>query len=177
MAYPAWAWFPRQDAAPVWVSDLVACMAASRSAIDSRTHKGMTSDDVVSALRDGLGELGWEVESGKRVSQKIHRPVLFGDHGSVRVKQEIDGWHPELRIVMEIESGRGWMGNAVYRDLVRASLVADAEFLVLGVRQFYEYGKKDASRNDFEATRDLLDSIYASGRLGLPFRGILVLGW
>jgi hypothetical protein len=177
MAYPAWAYFPRKDAAPDWVGDLVACVAARRSAIDSRTHKGMTSDGVVGELRDGLVAQGWEIESGKQAAQKIHRPVLFGDQGQVRVKQEIDGWHPELRIVMEVESGRGWMGNAVYRDLVRASLVADAEYLVIGVRQFYEYGKKDVSRNDFEATRDLLDSIYASGRLGLPFAGVLVFGW
>lgn len=117
------------------------------------------------------------MEEGKQAAQKIHRPVLFGDNGEVRVKQEIDGWHPELGIVMELESGRAWMGNAVYRDLVRASLIADARFLVVGVRQFYEYGKNDVSRNDFVSTRDLLDSIYASGRLRLPFDGVLVVGW
>ncbi len=57
-----------------------------------------------------------------------------------------------------------------------ASLIADAQYLVIGVRQHYEYGKKDVSRNDFESTRDLIDSIYASGRLGLPFRGVLIVG-
>jgi hypothetical protein len=78
---------------------------------------------------------------------------------------------------MEMESGRGWMGNAVYRDIVRASLIADAKYLVIGIRQFYVYEKNDVSRNDSISTRDLLNSIYASGRLRLPFEGVLVIGW
>ena len=177
MDYPRWAWFPRQDPYPAWVNDFVGVFSASRYSIDSRSHKGLTSDGLVAEVRESLVHLGWDVEAGKQATQKIHRPVLFGDNGHVRVKQEIDGWHPGLRIVMEMESGRGWMGNAVYRDLVRASLIADADFLVIGVRQHYEYGSRDTARNDFEATRDLLDSVYASGRLGLPFKGILVVGW
>lgn len=137
MTYPTWAYFPRQSAAPPWVEPFLAVVRASQSEIDSATHKSMESDRVVSSLRDGLVALGWEVEAGKRAIDKIHRPVLFGDNGNVRVKQEIDGWHPALRIVLEVESGRGVQGNAIYRDLVRASLVAGAEYLVLGVRQRY----------------------------------------
>ena len=177
MTYPTWAWFPRQNAAPEWVGHFIACIGEARSRIDSTTHKGMTSDGVMRELREDLETLGWEIESGKTKAGKIHRPVLFGDNGRVRVHQEIDGWQPELRILLEIESGRAWMGNAVYRDLIRASLVADADYLVIGVRQFYEYGKKSVSRNDFESTRELMDSIYASQRLHLPFKGVLIFGW
>ncbi|MCF6746553.1 hypothetical protein E9529_20195 [Blastococcus sp. KM273128] len=95
----------------------------------------------------------------------------------MRVKQEIDGWHPEERVVLEIESARAVQGNAIYRDLVRASLITDADYLALGVRSRYQYGTRNTAQNDFAYTRDALDSIYASGRLGLPFRGILVFGW
>ena len=177
MSYPAWAWFPRQNSAPDWVRHFIACIEEARPRIDSTNHKGMTSDGVVRELREDLERLGWEIESGKTKAGKIHRPVLFGDNGRIRVHQEIDGWQPDLRILLEIESGRAWMGNAVYRDLIRASLVADADFLVVGVRQYYEYGKNPVSRNDFESTRDLMDSIYASQRLQLPFQGVLIFGW
>ena len=177
MVYPTWAYFPRQSVAPDWVSPFLAVVGGGQTDIDSTTHKTLESDRVVASLRDGLVLLGWEVEAGKRAADKIHRPVLFGDNGHIRVKQEIDGWHPELRIVLEVESGRGVQGNAIYRDLVRASLVADAENLILGVRQRYEYGSRNTVQNDFEFARDALDSIYASGRLGLPFRGVLLFGW
>jgi hypothetical protein len=38
-----------------------------------------------------------------------------------------------LGILVEVEAGRGARGNAVYRDLVRSSLIVDQRFLVLGV--------------------------------------------
>lgn len=177
MTYPAWAYFPRRSAAPDWVQEFLQVVGSHQSEIDSETHDRLESDSVVSALRLSLREHGWLIEQGKRSSEKIHRPVLFGDNGAIRVKQEIDGWHSGLGIVLEIESGRGWQGNAVFRDLVRASLIADARFLALGVRSRYSYGANNTVQNDFERTRDLLDSIYASQRLGLPFEGILVFGW
>lgn len=177
MPYPSWAWFPRQNAPEPWVAPFIDVLRSRQSEIDSKSHKGLVSDALLARIRPGLQELGWEVEEGKLAGQKIHRPVLFGDNGAVKVKQEIDAWHPTLHIVLEMESGRAWMGNAVYRDLVRASLIADADYLVIGVRVHYEYGEKQTIRNDFESTRDLLDSIYASGRLLLPFKGILVVGW
>ena len=117
VVYPTWAYFPRQSVAPDWVSPFLAVVGGSQTDIDSTTHKTLESDRVVASLRDGLVLLGWEVEAGKRAADKIHRPVLFGDNGHIRVKQEIDGWHPELRIVLEVESGRGVQGNAIYQRL------------------------------------------------------------
>jgi len=32
------------------------------------------------------------------------------------------------------------MGNAIYRDLIRTSLIQDAEYLILGARIHYSYG-------------------------------------
>ena len=177
MEYPEWAFFPRQVPSPEWVPAFLGVVRQRRSEIDSATHKRLKSDDVVAALRDPLLQDGWLIEGGKRTADKIHRPVLFGDNGVVRVKQELDGWHPDLKIVMEIESGRGVQGNAIYRDLVRASLVTDVDYLVLGVRKRYEYGERPTVQDDFATTRDMLDSVYASGRLILPFKGVLVFGW
>ena len=136
----------------------------------------MESDTVTQFIREPLETLGWEVERGKKKEQKIARPVLFGDNGAPVVSYEIDGWNPEHRAVLEIESGRAVMGNAIYRDLIRTSLIQGADYLVLGVRTSYSYGTvKD--QNDYEKTRDQLDAIYASGRLQLPFKGMLLIGW
>jgi hypothetical protein len=164
-------------AIPDWGRDLLAAVGDVKRTINSETHKRLESDEVVAAIRPGLEALGWAIESGKRSVQKIVRPTLFGDDGNIRVKQEIDGWHPTHRAVLEVESGRAQQGNAVYRDLVRASLVVDVRYLVLGVRTRYEFGAKKVAQNDFTRTRDLLDSIYASGQLRLPFEGLLLFGW
>lgn len=48
--------------------------------------------------------------------------------------------HPETGIALEIEAGRGVLGNAIYRDLIQTSLLIDARYLVLAVLIEYHYG-------------------------------------
>ena len=89
--------------------------------------------------RAPLVALGYEVEAGKSRAARIRRPVLFGPHGTERVAYEVDAVHDELGIVVEIEAGRGAQSNAVHRDLIRASLIVDARFFVLGVMGRYRF--------------------------------------
>ncbi|MGH9116693.1 MAG: hypothetical protein ACRD0A_02085 [Acidimicrobiales bacterium] len=77
-------------------------------------------------LRPGLEALGYTVEASKKRADKVRRPVLFGESGSERVAYEVDAVHDELGVLLEVEAGRGAMGNAVYRDLIRTSLIVGA---------------------------------------------------
>ena len=162
---------------PTWLSEFLKVVRAHEADLYSLRHRVLPSDAVLESVREDLVSMGWLVEAGKPTDQKIHRPVLFGDNGSTKIRQEINGGHSALKVILEVESGWGIQGNAVCRDLIRASLVAQAKFRGLGVPQRCEYGSKNTKQNDFLRTRALLDSIYASGRLQLPFRGIPVFGW
>jgi hypothetical protein len=51
----------------------------------------------------------------------------------------VDGFQAEHGLPLEIEAGRGARGNAVYRDLIEASLLVDARFLVLAVQASYRH--------------------------------------
>jgi hypothetical protein len=92
---------------------------------------------------------------------------------------EVDGFHSQDRIALEVEAGRGARGNAVYRDLIEGSLLVDADYLVLAVLQ--EYRHQQAGRTivvrSYLDSRNVLDAIYASNRLILPFEGILLIGY
>ena len=174
--YPDWSYFPRRSEAPLWVSEFVGLINSSKSDIESNIHTRLESDAVLAALRSKLVDIGWQIESGKKAIDKISRPVLFGDAGVSKVNYEIDWWHPVHKVVLEIESGRGWQGNAFFRDLIRTSLIQGADYLVVGMRSSYSYANVK-SQNDFIKARDQMDAIYASGRLQLPFEGILLFGW
>ena len=174
--YPDWAYFPRHAKPPAWVGEFNSSVEKSRSLIESSLHERFDSDAVLGVLRGLLIAQGWEVESGKKAADKIYRPVLYGDQGKTKVNYEIDGWHPTHKAVLEIESGRGWQGNAFYRDLIRTSLVQDAEYLVIGLRTSYSYAKVK-NQNDYQKALDQLDAVYASGRLKLPFTGVMIFGW
>lgn len=179
MAFPEWVFYPRSDPAPEWVEQFIQVTSSARSAIDSASIDGLTSDRVLGHLRPGLEALGYEVETGKRKGQKVRRPVLFGDRGTERVAFEVDAANDELGIVVEIEAGRGARGNAVYRDLVRTSLIIGARYLVLGVMQNYRHRSQGriVTVHSYEEAKSLLDAIYASGRLTLPFDGMLLFGY
>lgn len=177
--YPDWIYYPNRTRPPEWVHDFIAVVRDSRTDIDSVKVASLVSDHVLSYLRPGLQQLGYQVEAGKKMEDRIRRPVLFGPSGDARVTYEVDAVHDGLGILVEVEAGRGARGNAVYRDLIRTSLIVDARYLVLGVMREYHHlssGRK-VIVNSYADTRDQIDAIFASGRLELPFEGVLLFGY
>jgi hypothetical protein len=178
-SYPEWFYYPSRTRPPDWVHGLLDVVAAARPLIDSATVDGLTSNTVLAHLRPRLLKLGYEVEGGKHRVEKIRRPVLFGDQGRERVAYEVDAVHDELGIVLEVEAGRGAKGNAVYRDLIRSSLIVDQRFLALGVMRSYRHNVSGRAVivSSYRDSKDQLDALYASGRLRLPFDGVLLFGY
>jgi hypothetical protein len=160
------------------VDTVVAAFIGARDPLDTASVRS-TSDAALAVLRPALVALGFEVEAGKKKIEKIRRPVLFGEQGHESLAYEVDGFQPEHGIALEIEAGRGARGNAVYRDLIEASLLVDARFLVLAVQASYRHktGGRDVTVQSYRDSRNLLDAIYASNRLQLPLEGILLVGY
>lgn len=178
-SYPEWIYYPTSTKPPPWVSPFLQVVAEARPRIDSAVVGGLKSDSVLANLQDGLKELGYVIEADKKRASRIRRPVLFGDQGRERVAYEVDAVHDQLGIVVEVEAGRGARGNAVYRDLVRASLIVDVRYLALGVMAAYRHQSagKTITVQSYREARGLLDAVYASGRLRLPFEGLLLFGY
>jgi len=178
-AYPDWCYYPTHERPSEWAVALVDVVLSARAHIDSSTVVALTSDLVLAYLRPGLVALGYQVEAGKARADKIRRPVLFGERGRELVAYEVDAVHDELGVLVEVEAGRGARGNAVYRDLVRSSLVVGARYLAIGVMRSYRHrsGNRELSVASYRETKAQLDAIYASGRLRLPFDGVLLFGY
>lgn len=177
--YPLWTYYPSRERPPEWVDKFVHVVGEISEQVDSRKISGQTSDGVLAKLRPGLEALGYRVEKGKHKDERIRLPVLFGEQGVARVSYEVDAVDDELGVLVEIEAGRGARGNAVYRDLVRTSLIVDANFLVLGVMAEYRHksGGRNISVQSYSEAKNQLDAIYASERLRLPFSGLLLFGY
>jgi hypothetical protein len=180
MTYPVWSYFPRNVRPPEWAVSFVEVVSSAQariSTVDERT--GLASDAVLQELASGLLALGYSVESGKTKAGKIFRPVLFGENGAPEVNYEIDAFHDELGIAVEVEAGRGAAGNADYRDIVRTSLILDARYmaLLLPIRYRTTAAKRELAIRAYDKTRNQLSAIYASQRLRLPFDGVLLIGY
>lgn len=180
--YPRWRFFPASSPPPTWVQALADIFANHKSEIDSMVdhQKRMQSNDVLAVLAADLQEqAGFQVESGKKAAGKLNRPVFFGDEGEFLRKYEIDAFHPELGVALEVEAGRATMGNAIYRDLIQASLMVDARYLALAVPFEYRYKSqaKIAKEPSYAKAYSVAEAIYGSGRLELPFDGLLLIGY
>jgi hypothetical protein len=172
--YPLWKSYPTVLPAPAWAEGVLEVFRRERRGIDSNVNLGVKSNDCLAIVRPGLEGLGFVVEGGEGVG-KIKRPVLFGENGETEVSYEVDGFLPKHGVVLEIEAGRGAANNADYRNLVRAGLMVDADYLVMAMMQRYVAGGQQMK--SYERTRKRIDAIYASDRLRLPLRGVLLVGY
>lgn len=138
--------------------------------------KGLKSDKVLQELAKDISALGFSVETGKAKNEKIHRPVFFGENGQPTVKYEVDAYHEEQQCGLEIEAGRAWKGNAVYRDLIIGLLLIDVEHLILAVPLTYKYKSKlrDLANTDYQYSKNLIDNLYSQTRFKLPYSLTLI---
>jgi hypothetical protein len=175
VAFPRWQYFPANQPPPDWARQFIAVVEAAHDTITTETKNGPKSDTVLAALRSGLEALDYQVESGKTAAGLIHRPVLFGELGKETVRYEIDAYNAKMKIVVEIEAGRGVMSNAGYRDILRSSLIADGDYLVMLIPVAYRSGGQ--TTQGYDHYRSFLEALHWSGRVRLPFEGILLVGY
>lgn len=169
--------FPRTQPPPGFARSLVRVFQTHEPLICTLSlEKGLTSDAVLALLRPDLTTLGFSVENGKTSAAKIRRPVFFGENGSPDLQYEIDAFQPEWKCGLEIEAGRAWMGNAVYRDLIQALVMVDLDVLALAVPNGYSYqsgGRKTVSK-DYENACAVADALYGHSRISMPYRLLLI---
>ena len=171
--------FPRTETPPSFTTGLIEAFRTREASIATvGREKGLTSNQVLSTLAADLVALGFVVEQGKAQSDKIKRPVFFGENGSPALQYEIDAFHPEWRCGLEIEAGRAWLGNAIYRDLIQALVMVDLSVLALAVPNGYRrksLGRTVVSK-DYEGTCAVADALYGHSRVQMPYR-LVVIGY
>lgn len=169
--------FPRTQPPPDFTEEVLQVFRAHEATICTRTlPKGLTSDAVLATLRSDLDNLGFSVEGSKLKSEKIHRPVFFGENGIPHLQYEIDAFSEKWKCGLEIEAGRGGMGNALYRDLVQALVMVELETLILAVANAYRFqsGGRTKFSYDYEKAVAVADGLYGHSRIRMPYRLIVV---
>ena len=173
--------YPRTKPPPDFAEPVVNTFQSVESDISTeQLAKGSTSDKVLQLLRPGLEGLGFLVERGKEKAQTIERPVFYGEQGVPTLRYQIDAYHAGWRCGLEVEAGRAWKGNAVYRDLIQALVMVQVDHLILAVPNAYKFRSRAASKTvistDFKNTCAVADALYGHSRMSLPY-GLTVIGY
>lgn len=171
--------FPRTEKPPGFIEAIVRVFNRHSDTIaTARPQKGLRGDDVLAVLRADLVHLGFDVEAGKREADKIKRPVFFGENQRPSLQYEVDAWHPKWQVGLEIEAGRAWMSNAIYRDLIQALIMVEMDYLIVAVPREYHHqaGGKPRISKDYERTVSVADALYGHSRIAMPF-SLCVVGY
>ena len=171
--------FPQTHPPKAFVKQPVEVFRAHEATISTvQSAKGLTSDGVLAVLRADLVAIGFDVEAGKQKSQKITRPVFFGDNGEPTLVYEVDAYHIEWKCGLEVEAGRGFMGNAFYRDLIQAMVMVEVDTLIVAVANNYKYKSsgRQVISNDYDNAIGVAEALYGHSRVQIPY-SLVVIGY
>ncbi|MCL2168505.1 MAG: hypothetical protein FWB74_00605 [Defluviitaleaceae bacterium] len=162
--------FPRSQGITDELMQVIDCFKAVEDKITSAAHE-LSSNEVLAYLAEHFIALGYKVEKGKKAHQKIKVPVLFGLNNDIDKEYNADALSPCKKIVVEVEAGRAVDNNQYLKDIFQACLMHEVEYLVLAVRNVYR------KKKDFETVYTFLETLYLSGRIKLPLKGVLLIGY
>jgi hypothetical protein len=165
-----WIYYPLSKKPPGFVHDVVAVFDSVSSQISSDSTN-LASNEVLRHLLPGLEDLGFQVERGKRMEERIEVPVLFGAGGKPVKSFHADAYHRDYGCVIEVEAGRAVANNQFLKDLFQACMMHNVSHLVIAVRNVYRGNK------DFERMDNWFQTLFASNRVTLPLEGIALIGY
>jgi hypothetical protein len=169
-----WAYFPRSAKPTSLALQVVNVFSTAHEHIASTQHKH-ASNVVLRHVAEGLKAIGFSVEVGKKKSEKVYVPVLYGNNGKVAKAFEADAHHVPGRFVVEIEAGRATINNQFLKDLFQGCLMDEVEYVAIAVRNLYEAA--GIKNPDFDRVVTFFETLYASDRIRLPLKGVLLLGY
>ena len=119
-----WISYPKSKRPPLIAQKISTVFERVSSSIDS-TSKDLASNAVLELLANGLRDIGFRVERGKRKEDGIDVPVLFGQNGKVEKTFRVDAYDPDEGVVLEVEAGRGVLNYQFLKHIFQACMMSD----------------------------------------------------
>ena len=113
-------------------------------------NKELCSNEVLSCVSNDLKQLGYKIKETRNGPDAINK---------------------QHKIIVEVEAGRAVTNYQFLKDIFQACVMHDVDYLVIAVRSTYR------AQKDFEMVINFMDTLYASSRLSLPLKGILIIGY
>jgi hypothetical protein len=171
-----WQVFPRSCTLTPKLKAIVDAFVASEAKFVANIKLGkskpnLESNEVLKLIEPQLQAAGYKVETSKK--DKIKRPVLYGRQGISDKSFDVDAYHEEEGIILEVEAGRGYTNNQFLKDFFSGCAMQDVNHIAIALR--LRYGK--TQHEDFEAACSYFDALYASGRMQFPIKSLLLIGY
>jgi len=162
--------FPRSFGINTEVETVIGCFKKNYNEIKS-PENNLNSDGVLKIISDDLKKLSFKVEESKAQNDKIKVPVLFSLNNRIDKFFDADAVSADGKIVIEVEAGRTYVNNQFLKDVFQACMMPSVDYLILAVRNDYR------GNDDFSKIFQFFETLYINGRLQLPLKGIVLIGY
>ena len=162
--------FPRSFGINEEVEAVIDCFQKNYDEIKS-PENNLNSDGVLKIISDDLKKLDFKVEESKAQNDKIKVPVLFSLNNKIDKFFDADAVSADGKIVLEVEAGRAYVNNQFLKDVFQACMMPSVDYLMLAVRNDYR------GNDDFSKIFQFFETLYINGRLQLPLKGIVLIGY
>lgn len=162
--------FPRSFGITYEVEMVIKCFHKNYNKIKSPDNN-LNSDGVLKAISNDLRDLSFQVEQSKSKDDKIKIPVLFSLNNKIDKSFDADAVSADGKIVLEVEAGRAYVNNQFLKDVFQACMMPSVDYLILAVRNDYR------GNDDFSKVFQFFETLYINGRLQLPLKGIVLIGY
>ena len=162
--------FPRSFGINTEVEAVIDCFHKNYIAIKS-PENNLNSDGVLKIISTDLKKLNFKVEESKAQNDKIKVPVLFSLNNKIDKFFDADAVSADGKIVLEVEAGRAYVNNQFLKDVFQACMMPSVDYLILAVRNDYR------GNDDFSKIFQFFETLYINGRLQLPLKGIVLIGY
>lgn len=170
MASIEWQLYPKNITCNTNLKNIIDVFQKHLNEIDSNNHQ-LASNDVLSIVTADLEAIGYKVEKSKLKSDKITVPVLYGRNGKLEKWFDADAYNFDEKTVIEVEAGRAVTNYQFLKDLFEATVMSNVDYCAIAVRNIYRESP------DFEMVIQFMDTLYASNKLVLPLKGVLIIGY
>ena len=165
-----WLYFPNSTKLPEHLKKVISAFEINEFQITSDDYS-LKSDEVLALLSAELLGSGFLVEKSKAKSDLIRVPVLYGENGKEALSFEVDAYDPTTQTVIEVEAGRGFTNYQFLKDFFECCMMQDVDYFCVAIRKDYRGHK------DFDSVCKFFETLFASRRMNLPIKGILVIGY
>ena len=162
--------FPRSFGTKAEVEAVIDCFQNNYDAIKS-PEQNLSSDGVLKVISEDLKKIGFQVEESKAQNDKIKIPVLFSLNNRIDKFFDADAVSADGKIVLEVEAGRAYVNNQFLKDVFQACMMPSVDYLMLAVCNDYR------GNDDFSKIFQFFETLYINGRLQLPLKGIVLIGY
>jgi hypothetical protein len=162
--------FPRSFGINKEIQSVIHCFQNNYQKIESPKNN-LSSNGVLKAIQDDLKRINFRVEESKSREDKIKIPVLFSLNNKIDKFFDADAVSEDGKIILEVEAGRAYVNNQFLKDVFQACMMPTVDYLILAVRNDYR------GNDDFSKIFQFFETLYINGRLQLPLKGIVLIGY